>query len=705
MNNFFTRILDKLKIKTKLYYTYLGSTIYGEAANMPTNRDYLDSYEVSFLVNACVRKISEKVANTEFKLYQINEKEIDEKTDHPLLDLLAQVNPFTTKFEMLDLTQTYLELLGNAYWLKVRGESSDKILELWMLRPDRVRIIEDPEKIVGGYEYTLPNGIKQTFAPENIIHFKQPNPKSYLYGLPTVKSIMEVIQNSIYAIRWNKNFFYHQARPDGILMLKTKQTPEQKKEFKKQWQSEFGGVSKAHKTMVTEGEVDYKVVTATIKDMDFVALRESTMQDILLAFGVPKAIVGAQGMNRAEAESQIYVFLSETIEPKIRRIIERLNEFLVPEFGDNLHLDFDDPTPEDEERRARIDDIKLKNNTLLINEVRDEEGLPPLEGGWDFYLPFSMMPVGGAEEEKNYIKIKGLNPKEYKIHKKEKEQSILRTKILAGKRKLKLEMQLSEELRKLFIRKQKIFTKEQKKAFWMEHDKILTSDKKLFRIMMKGLFRNQRERFQDALRTQFTGKKFDLIVKSKYDIINWEIEKDIFISISEPVFTDIIMKRGRIASDLIGAEEFQLTDRIKKFIDKKIFKFANEVNDTTRDLLKGALKEGVDAGEGVSELSKRISDIFKDREGYGAERIARTEVLSASNEANHESYIQSEVVEKKEWLATLDDRVREKHAGMNGEVVGIDEKFSNGLLFPGDPKGDAEDVINCRCALLPVIEI
>ena len=54
----------------------------------------------------------------------------------------------------------------------------------------------------------------------------------------------------------------------------------------------------------------------------------------------------------------------------------------------------------------------------------------------------------------------------------------------------------------------------------------------------------------------------------------------------------------------------------------------------------------------------------------------------------------------KQWDSTLDGRTRESHQKLDGEVVGVDEKFSNGLLYPGDSNGVASEVVNCRCALL-----
>lgn len=51
----------------------------------------------------------------------------------------------------------------------------------------------------------------------------------------------------------------------------------------------------------------------------------------------------------------------------------------------------------------------------------------------------------------------------------------------------------------------------------------------------------------------------------------------------------------------------------------------------------------------------------------------------------------------KQWDATLDGRTRDSHRHVDGEIRELDEKFSNGLMFPGDPNGSAAEVVNCRC--------
>lgn len=79
--------------------------------------------------------------------------------------------------------------------------------------------------------------------------------------------------------------------------------------------------------------------------------------------------------------------------------------------------------------------------------------------------------------------------------------------------------------------------------------------------------------------------------------------------------------------------------------------------------------------------------------------IARTEVISASNYGAYEAIVQADVGGQKEWIATRDNRTRETHWNLDGEAVGINEKFSNGLEYPGDPSGEPGEIINCRCTI------
>ena len=108
---------------------------------------------------------------------------------------------------------------------------------------------------------------------------------------------------------------------------------------------------------------------------------------------------------------------------------------------------------------------------------------------------------------------------------------------------------------------------------------------------------------------------------------------------------------------------------------------------------------GFQNGIGIPEIAKQIRYELNISERYRSERIARTEVISASNMSSQAGALATGVPLDKTWIAKIDDKTRESHIAVDGEVVDINELFSNGLLLPGDPNGEAEDTINCRCAV------
>lgn len=149
--------------------------------------------------------------------------------------------------------------------------------------------------------------------------------------------------------------------------------------------------------------------------------------------------------------------------------------------------------------------------------------------------------------------------------------------------------------------------------------------------------------------------------------------------------------------------------------EAKVLKAATELRENPKAFLERALA-GKDArriinradrlGEPLTDkqvsqiLAKYRSDLLLNR----AETVARTEAMSALHEGQREMYEQAirdgfvtaDEIER-EWSTSGDNRVRESHNEIDGETVAWDAPYSNGLMFPGDPNGPAEEVINCRC--------
>lgn len=119
------------------------------------------------------------------------------------------------------------------------------------------------------------------------------------------------------------------------------------------------------------------------------------------------------------------------------------------------------------------------------------------------------------------------------------------------------------------------------------------------------------------------------------------------------------------------------------------------ITETTRDFIRKIVEEGIAQGKGVYEISKDLlgSEINVSR----SKLIARTETNTALNYANEIATQKSGLLMEDTWLSADDSRVRYSHRRVDGEVVIHGERFSNGLRYPGDPEGRAEEVINCRC--------
>jgi uncharacterized protein with gpF-like domain len=175
-----------------------------------------------------------------------------------------------------------------------------------------------------------------------------------------------------------------------------------------------------------------------------------------------------------------------------------------------------------------------------------------------------------------------------------------------------------------------------------------------------------------------------------------------------PYFADQAVKQlkpRKAAPDNITPDPWLET--IDRFVKTRLGKRITWITETTKDFIFGTtqriVNDAIQEGLGVDKITEQIAKEFSISEKYRAERIARTEVVSASNQGSFMGAESLDVDLDKEWISYVDDRTRDSHLpmpiGVGGEVVGMNEPFSNGLDYPGDPDGEADEVINCRCTI------
>lgn len=138
---------------------------------------------------------------------------------------------------------------------------------------------------------------------------------------------------------------------------------------------------------------------------------------------------------------------------------------------------------------------------------------------------------------------------------------------------------------------------------------------------------------------------------------------------------------------------------IKGSLGQRITWITNYTRETFISAVDRIAYAGFEAGKGIPQIANEIMKDLNITEKYRAERIARTEVIGASNMSTQAGAQATGLELDKEWISFIDDKTRQSHIDLNREKVDMNEQFSNGLEVPGDPAGEAEDVINCRCTV------
>ena len=121
--------------------------------------------------------------------------------------------------------------------------------------------------------------------------------------------------------------------------------------------------------------------------------------------------------------------------------------------------------------------------------------------------------------------------------------------------------------------------------------------------------------------------------------------------------------------------------------------------------LRSALTHAIVQGDSIPKLSKKVEEICGSNKAIST-RNARTMMTGARNAGTLAAYVRAEqngVHIQKQWMAALDERTRVSHRHLDGEIKPVKEKFSNGLMHPGDTSGSPAEVYNCRCTMVPIV--
>lgn len=305
-----------------------------------TPRDYgalaREGYQKNPVAHRCVRLIAEAAAQTPL----VVKAEGREVPEHPVLGLIERPNPAQGGIAFRETLFSHLLVAGNAY--VEATVLNGRVRELHALRPDRMRVVPGRDGWPEAYDYTVGAQsvrFQQRAEPlPAILHLSLFNPVDDHYGLSPIEAAAQALDVHNAASAWNKALLDNAARPSGALVYNGPEngtlTDAQFTRLKEELEDNFQGARNAGRPLLLEGGLDWKPLSLTPQEMDFIALKGNSAREIALAFGVPPLLLGLPGDNThanfAEANRALW---RQTIIPMVRRSGQALAQWLGPAFG------------------------------------------------------------------------------------------------------------------------------------------------------------------------------------------------------------------------------------------------------------------------------------------------------------------------------------------------------------------------------------
>lgn len=632
-----------------------------------------------------VDKVAKAVSAVRFKVMRYQRSGDDvEVFDGPMVDFLEHpASDFTGK-DFIYLDTAYKELTGNAFWEIKPGNVLSPLI------PTNVQPEIEGGKLIGVKYH---DGTKQRFIPANkLLHDRYIDPRKPYWGVGKLDKIDRWVDTSFYANEFLRLFFINGAQFGGF--IKTEEESEDRiKLIKLGLANDHVGVQNAHKIAVLPKNSEFQAVTSKMSDMQFKELDESYRDKILAAFGVPKTLVGfTTEVNRASAEASEYIFAKYTVKPIVDDFVEFLNHRVAPllDQSDKLYFAYDEFVPENMEIKLKEREISLaKQAYKTVNEVRAELGLPPVEGGDTVYnamgLPLGEKPpapmMGPGPGGKSQ---KPVPPRARAVMKRERliESIVDRTAEVIG------DLDIDALNHKAFVGRVEAY-----------EERIEGTVKD---------FNNRQEREVLARLKQITK------AVAKQDVFDMDTEVSVLVDFVTPLLKGLMIEQAMQEYAAQGFEGAIDPDKVSitRFVEMAAKRLARGYNDTTADLLKKALNEGIAAGDGFDKLAERVRDVYAYSDEVRAAAVARTESFYVANEASREAYRQSGVVETVRWYTAEDERTCPFCGPLHGKIIKVTETFfnkgdtvngSDGSTMVTDYRSIDVPPLhpNCRCFIRP----
>ena len=635
--------------RPNVYIYELGS----DAPTQVLNYTALKLYQSQDNLKAVIDFLTNSIAQLPLKVYRRND-ETDRTRDRDSVaaKLLWRPNEDQTGFEFIRALAAEYFVFGTVYvWVlpDANSESGYQIRIIpseWITSTHALNAYSQDAIVV-----TAANGMTVEIPRTEFVQFKTYSPGNPRGYISPISGLRQTLQEQIEAGNFRKELWHSSGRLNAQILRPANVQPwddEARRRFVTAFRESWGaGGSKAGSIPVMEDGMEIKPFNTSFKEAQWTESVKLSRESVAAAYGInPSLVWHSDTQTYASSKDNARAHYAECLGPVLQMIQQRINSFLLPMVGadPDTYVEFDlaEKLKGSFEERASILQAAVGGPWMTRNEARADNNMPPIEGGDELIVPLNVLEGGQAspqdthmEEQEPMTTVEASAPPKMR-------KSAPKTVSVKGRSTEDEEKEMADILSKFWKRQRASVLPKlgAKSAEWWDEDRW-----------------------------------------------NDELTEDI-----EPLIRKIADAHGREAAKAIG---FEYNSEITcAYLHEMAKGRATAINESTLKRLEEAMED--------DDEENTPAHVFDVRESKDAEMFGRSLAIATAGWAViHEAPQQAEAqgIEKrveKRWVTGFNPRP--EHAAMNGEIVPVDDAFSNGCFWPGDESGDPDTTCGCNCS-------
>ena len=612
-------------------------------------------YETQANLHAVISFLADSVAQLPLKVY-IRDGEAERRRDRnsTAAKLLWRPNPDQTAYEFINSFMIEYFLMGEVFlWLLPNPDSDSgyqlRVIPREWVREQKSRTNYAPSQLI----VSAGNGTIKIEKDEFVTlrMYSPGNPGGSQSPISALKqTLMEQIQADRFRTEvWSSSgrFNAYITRPKDVEPWDDEQRAKFATAFREAWGKD--GENRGKMPLLEDG-MEIKPYQFNAQQAQFAETKQLSREDVAAAYHInPSLIWHTSTQTYASAKDNARALYADCLGPILQMIQQRFNSFLLPMVGaaPNTYVEFDltEKLKGSFEERASILQSAVGGPWMTRNEARADNNLPPIDGGDELIVPLNVVAGGQASPQDTHMD-------------EQEPMAIVESGLKA--RTVKLSIAATDK----------------------EKEQMAETLAKFFKRQAKAVLPK-------------IGAGSDWWNQERWDR---ELADDI-----EPIIDEVADAHGKEVAKALGAK--YSTEQTRKYLRALSEGRAAAINTKTREHLQAS----IDEVEENPETENTPAHAMEVREGSHSVTLGAALALTAAGwAATHEAPHQAEqqgIRKRVEKTWVTGDNPRDSHAAMDGETVGIDEKFSNGAEWPGDDNLDPDESCGCNCSTEVVITI